>query len=274
MENISDNLRDFSESPYDVEAWGKKTEFTLTLSVVLKLQGNNEIINKIEVLRDEKFSQLNQPNWYYSDNPYKTNGIYRYPGKDLHFSLINFLKYSVNCDFSVFERGFSNFRSYIQERDGYEETINNIKAELQISLPRKIEADLQYIETGDNCRLFNSFSLQVFPPLDFIGELERIKEKFEKKRKDIFRVKDGVDIKLKAYPNQIKSRFSINILRFICDKEQITEDIKVKTKNIVGELNRKHANEILGKIKISKLSLVESDPFLFNKKPRIREFDI
>jgi len=253
MSNISDNLRDFFEKPYDIENWVLKKEFYITLSVILELQNNEEVLGVIKNFQEEIIKKISD-NVDIFNNPYETKGLYKYPKEDFHFSLINFFKYE-NAD----------------ELNEEDENINTIKDYLSKNLynnmPSEIKADLRWIESGTHGRPLDSFSLQVFPDPLFIKNLKKINTDLSD---NIFKIKPkNSDFTLKAYPEKNSRRFPLNILRFIdkaTENGKINEEIKVKIKNIVENINMEHNNKPLFTFNITKLSLVKSDPFLFKSK--------
>ena len=83
----------------------------------------------------------------------------------------------------------------------------------------------------------------------------------------------GADNTLKAYPKSNPRRFSLNILRFIADKD-LNNETEIKTKNIVETINRKDNLKPFLTFKFNRLSLVESDPFLFNNGPEINHYSL
>ncbi|HDZ54834.1 MAG TPA: hypothetical protein ENI19_02010 [Candidatus Nealsonbacteria bacterium] len=255
--NISDNLKYFSEAPKGVKFWeGKKYEFNLALSVIIELQGE-KCVQKIEKRQDEIINQLK--NTKIIDNPYsiKKSGLYKYPPKNLHFTLINFLK----CKFDNKDK-LTEFKNLLKYTN-YEEIQENIIGIIKHKQIRRIKTDLRWIYSGDNEGI-DSFSLQAFPHPVLIKKLNEINKEAEKKTYEFPCNAVGI----KAYPKDTKSAFTMNILRFM-RKDKSSESIEYAIKDdgkkaidIVKTINIKDNRKPLKSLTIKKLCLVESDPFL------------
>jgi len=152
MSNISDNLRYFPERPKAIKFWKRKYEFNLALSVIIKPQ-KSEYANKIKKRQKEIKEKVK--NIKIINNPYK-KGLYQYPIDDLHFTIINFLKYGSKNKDKVNE-----FEKLLKKHTNYNNIKERILKEIKEKIERKSEADLRWIYTGDKGEI-DSISLQSF----------------------------------------------------------------------------------------------------------------
>ncbi len=278
MNHLSDNLRDFPERPLDVANWKKKQDFYLTLSVVMASQ-EGKPVEKIKEIQERIIGQMSNISEY--DDPYSADGLYKYPTDTFHFSLINFLKCDLSAegDFKNFKNTFEEFRKFLNQYDQYKNFLILVKKFLEKKINNNLSsvaAETRWIETGDKNRALDSFSLQVFPNPSFIEKLESMTKEFKQEFSGADINLCGVDSTLKAYPKNPKEspvRFALNILRFITDNN-VSEKNKTRTKNIVETINREHNNKVFEEFEITHLSLVESDPFLFNKFPETEGYPL
>lgn len=259
MANISDYLRDFEIRPKGLKTEGRKSEFYLTLSAVLKFQNELSTLNKIDKLQKE-ITNLIGNDLETLDNPYK-DGLYIYKKDTLHFSLINFFtsksdwSYNNLTDFSLHQKKLNKDQRY--------QKLKNI---IQTNTPKKISytADVRWLFTGlekDGYKI-GSLALQVYPEQLFIKKISEIKVLCKEKLESAGVNND--EVKIKGYPNETEFfRFVINIARFIQVKN-FDEIINTKVVNYVEKFNRDCDEKRFSPLRIKKLSIVESDPWLFN----------
>lgn len=293
---MSNDLRYFCNKPKDIKFWEMKKEFNLALFVVMKDYplGIKEEIKKLQKKIKNQLKSIN-----FLDNidevekkGLKENGAYIYPPKDFHFTLINFLKYSVDfkympiVDSEELRNLVMNYRGYEEIKNEIQEAIEKAKEKLKLCIA---EADLRWIYSGDE-KGIDSISLQVFPREGFINELKKI-ERITNNYTDRF---PWPRLGVKANPKYCPVAFTMNILRFIKNTEK--EKLKLKSqeeckkrfkerdceeqpnkselseeniKNIIKcieKINKKHDKKPLRKIKIEKITLHEVNDAFFHKK--------
>lgn len=276
--NISDNLRYFPEAPRGIKFWKGKYEFNLALSVIIKQQENKECVVEIEKLQDKIIGQLKNTKILHS--PYNAkkssytekSGLYKYPEKNLHFTLINFIK----CRFDNKDK-LKEFKKLLKHTN-YEKIKKKIIEIIDREMKTEIKTDLRWIYSSDKEKI-DSISLQAFLEEELITKL---KEKIYKEAKKKIHKFPCDAVGIKAYPIDTPRAFAINILRFMTSskkrkpKESIETIIKddgiEKVIDIVKAENIKHnLKPFVKDLLIKQIHLVESDPFLAEHKT-IRAF--
>lgn len=266
--NISDNLKYFPDKPKRVKFWEMKKEFNLALFVVIK-DYPLEITEKIEDLQDEIINQLPEDTNFLYDidkiekEGLEEDGLYVYPPEDFHFTLINFLKYSVGFKYMPRVDSEELKNSVVGYKD-YVEMKSEIQKVIKGSTLHQTKADLRWIYSGKNGEI-DSISLQVFPEEGFIDQLKKIEEETKKYTDKL----PWPNLRVKANPKCCPVAFTMNILRFIKntkDKEsKLPKGDAEKIINCIGEINKKHNKEPLDKINIKKIILHEVNNAFFHK---------
>lgn len=274
--NPSDNQKYFPDRPECFKFWGMKKEFNLALSVKIEDQNcmreikklQNSIKKQISGIKLIKGSEINK----IEKKGFKKDALYEYSDENFHFTLINFLKYSVGfkyvsrLDPEELQRVVKNYEHYRRKRDEIQKVIEEKKPH------DEVEVDLRWIYSGDKDGI-DSISLQVFPPQEFIKKLEKIEEEVKDKRRIQF---PWPGRGVKANPKHCKRAFAINIFRFIKNTEdrkpKLSEENKKKLIKCVEEINKKYDNKPPKKIKIKKIALFEVNDAFFCKHKEVRPF--
>jgi len=203
----------------------------LTISALINDCSNPFKIHDIqkEILANVKISKILGKN------------IYKYPLDRLHFSIINFPKFSIETsDIEKFKKDFAT-------------EILSIKNELS-DLSRKIHVldnsiKIAYIYPFKS----SSIALQAFPSKELCQLFEKIKNKF---------ISMGFEAEIKGYEYGENFRFAINIVRFF--KELECDEFR-NIKAIVDSVNsRSLENDNIFYLNLDKLTFVISDNWLGN----------
>ena len=263
---ISDNLRYFSERPNGFRFWDRVYEINLALSVRID-QNDTSAVEEIKKLQNDIIEQLEEPNEVSDPYP-KEDGLYKYLDEDLHFTLINFIK----CK-KTEEVELKLEKVKLENDSDYKEIRGIIKKIIkEKDILENAEMDLRWVYSGaDKKELNDSVTLQAFPSSAFIDELIKLDKKTDKETK---KFDDKLNDKfkcsrvgIKAYPEETRRAFAINILRFVRgvgNTGELVGDNKLRMVNIIEKINRDHNKKpLMPSIKINKLHLVESDPFLY-----------
>lgn len=265
---ISDNLRYFSERPNGFKFWDRVYEINLALSIIIK-RNHKQAVEEIQKLQNEIIEQLKGQNIVYK--PYtKEDGLYKYPGEDLHFTLINFIKYKKTEKVELEKVKLKNDSDYKKIRN----IIKRIIKKNERYIIKGAKMDLRWVYSGaDKKELDDSVTLQAIPNIEFRNKLIKLDKEIEGKTKKLDEKLNkkfkSCRVGIKAYPKEAKRAFAVNILRFVRgvgNTSKLKGDNKLRMVNIVEKINRDHNKKplVVPQIKINKLNLVESDPFLYN----------
>jgi len=278
--SIDDRIKEYirgSKAVSGFKFWEREQKTCLTLSVKIHEQ-EGEAIAKIKDLQERIADNLK--NIKIINDPYdnRKSGLFKYPEDRIHFSLINFL-----IDYNDFDA----FKVKTNSSEEYKKLRKQITSLIKENKPKIANVKIGFLWHGDGKKI-DSFSLQIFPEEDFIYELISIVDKIRENTDIPEKIRDlgfEEDIKVKGippYPNkndEKTKRFSTNILRFLNfrnkkDLEEILNSEKealIKKSNKINKEYMRDNNFI--DLKIEKIFLLESDPFLF-KWNKIREFSL
>lgn len=275
--NISDYLRDFPARANAFVHKERKSIFFLALNVILNIQSDKNVIEKIKDNQEKLETYLGVK---HEHDPYE-DGLFIYPKETLHFSILSFYKTFPTTEFKT-SKDFSTFQDKINERNDYKSFQKSIKSLLSKSISKKskiFEADIRWLFTGTEPKYKqDGFSLQIYPEKSF---LELVSKLFTE-TKGLYK-KEGFNsdsLNFKGYPEKPKTdffRFVVNIGRFINYDDHITNEISTKAINYTEEFNREDDHNPRITFEINKLTLVESDSWLYNavgKKHILEEFPL
>lgn len=247
------------------------------MNVILNIQSDKTAADEIKGNQKKLETYLGTKR---KNNPYK-DGLFIYPKETLHFSIISFYKTLSTTELKDYE-DFTTFQGQVNKRNDYKSFKTGIKLLLSKSIPKKgkiFKADIRWLFTGIKPEFKqDGFSLQIYPEKSFLELVGKIL----KETKDLYK-KNGFNpdlLKFKGYPVKPKTdffRFVVNIGRFIDYKNHITNELSTKSINYTEEFNREDDNNPRLTFKINKLTLVESDSWLYNtlgKKHMIKRFPL
>lgn len=279
--NISDNLKCFSDKPKRIKFWEMKKEFNLALFVVIK-DYPQEITKKIKKLQDEIKGNLPKSIISLDDinkiekEGLKRDGLYVYPDKDFHFTLINFLKYSVNFKYMPklhpreLKHLATNYKHYKRTQN---KIIKEIKKVTERQKTRNKKANLRWIYSGGE-KGIDSVSLQVFLHSSLMVKLKKIK----KETKECVAKLPWPNLGIKANPEHCPVAFTTNMLRFIKNTKKKESKLPNKYEkeliNRIKKINKRHNNEPFPTIDIKEIVLYEVNDAFFHKRKRLRSFGL
>jgi len=265
-EHRARNFLENQQRPERIRFWQYKQESALTLSVVIADQGDSRVLNRIVAMQEELGKNVR--GLPVVDDPYAHRGtcLYRYPRQELHCSLVRVLS-SPHA-----------FLHFVETMKQHFELEQQIVGCVEKQTPPRCYATIGGFYSGGSDAVTDSFSLQMFPDPEFIAALKRIRDCLTPDA--LGKLPEGLTLNpnVKGYPGADDpiERFPLNILRLMHNAgagEEVAAQIGDAVQEGIERINTeyKSAKERWLTLKIKKLVLVETDPFLHNPNT-VKEF--